>query len=103
MFMLLNVMCNKKSSTEIIITPPPSSTAVVLNADGPGNTYELINSKLTPGFEAVENPECVHSSFGRHIAEVWDADLTTEDDYIGTVNIVLKDLVVSCCCVCLIC
>ena len=77
MFMLLNVMCNKKSSTEIIITPPPSSTAVVLNADGPGNTYELINSKLTPGFEAVENPECVHSSFGRHIAEVWDADLNS--------------------------
>ncbi len=47
----------------------------VLKADGPGNTYELINSVLAPGNEAVENPECVHPAFGRHIAEVWDADL----------------------------
>ena len=48
---------------------------VILKADGPGNTYELINSVLAPGSEAVENPECVHVDFGRHIAEVWDADL----------------------------
>jgi hypothetical protein len=47
----------------------------VLNADGPGNTYELINSVLAPGYAAVENPECVHPSFGRHIAEVFDTDL----------------------------
>jgi hypothetical protein len=46
-----------------------------LEADGPGNTYELINSVLAPGSEAVENPECAHADFGRHIAEVWDADL----------------------------
>lgn len=48
---------------------------VLLEADGPGNTYELISSKLAPGYDAVENPECIHPSFGRHIAEVWDADL----------------------------
>ena len=48
----------------------------LLNADGPGNTYELINSVLAPtGGDVVENPECVHPEFGRHIAEVWDADL----------------------------
>ena len=47
----------------------------ILNADGLGNTYELINSVLAPGAEAVESPECVHPEFGRHIAEVWDADL----------------------------
>ena len=48
----------------------------MLNADGPGNTYELINSVLAPnGGDVVENPECVHPEFGRHIAEVWDADL----------------------------
>lgn len=52
-----------------------SYAQVVLNADGPGNTYELISSVLAPGADAVENPECVHSEFGRHIAEVWDADL----------------------------
>lgn len=47
----------------------------ILKADGPGNTYELINSVLAPGYEAVENPECVHTDFGRHIAEVFDEDL----------------------------
>lgn len=51
--------------------------AVTLNADGPGNTYELINSVLAPGYDVVENPECVHPSFGRHIAEVFDAALNT--------------------------
>ena len=77
MLLLLNVMCSKKTSTPPETPLPPGYTAVVLNADGPGNTYELINSKLTPGFDAVEHPECVHSSFGRHIAEVWDADLNS--------------------------
>lgn len=48
---------------------------VTLEADGPGNTYELINSVLAPDGNVVENPECVHPEFGRHITEVWDADL----------------------------
>ncbi len=48
---------------------------VKLDADGPGNTYELINSRFAPGFDAVEHPECVHPEFGRHIAEVWDDEL----------------------------
>lgn len=48
---------------------------VMLKADGLGNTYELINSVLAPGSEAVENPECAHADFGRHIAEVWDGEL----------------------------
>ena len=52
-----------------------SFSQVVLKSDGPGNTYELINSVLAPGYEAVEHPECNHSAFGRHIAEVWDEDL----------------------------
>lgn len=55
--------------------PFSSKAQIVLNADGPGNTYELINSVFAPGFNAVEDPECVHGSFGRHIAEVYDADL----------------------------
>jgi hypothetical protein len=46
---------------------------VFLRADGPGNTYELINSVL--GGEAVENPECAHGSFGRHITEAFDSEL----------------------------
>jgi hypothetical protein len=48
---------------------------VLLEADGPGNTYELINSVLAPGYNVIENPECVHPEFGRHIAEVWDSEL----------------------------
>lgn len=47
----------------------------VLEADGPGNTYELINSVLAPGYDVVESPECIHPEFGRHIAEVWDDEL----------------------------
>jgi hypothetical protein len=52
---------------------------VTLNADGPGNTYELINSKFAPSGNVVEAPDQVpegsHAAFGRHIAEVWDTDL----------------------------
>ncbi len=73
---LLNTACKKTANTQVIV-PPVVNTEVILKADGPGNTYELINSKLAPGFDAVENPECAHPSFGRHIAEVWDADLGT--------------------------
>jgi hypothetical protein len=59
--------------------------AAILKADGPGNTYELINSVLAPSANAVEHSECAasgttypyagHASFGRHIAEVYDNDL----------------------------
>ena len=56
-----------------------SHSQVVLKADGPGETYELISSVLAPGKSAVEaadhNKLGNHTSFGRHIAEVWDADL----------------------------
>ena len=61
----------------LLVTALPyiCNSQVVLKSDGPGNTYELINSVLAPGNEAVEHPECVHAAFGRHIAEVWDEDL----------------------------
>ena len=72
---LLNTMCRKKAVT-VQITPVPS-IAVTLIADGPGDTYELINSKLAPGFDVVESPDCVHPAFGRHIAEVWDTQLNS--------------------------
>ncbi|MFZ4105460.1 fibronectin type III [Flavobacterium sp.] len=59
----------------VLALPFISHSQITLKADGPGNTYELINSVLAPGSESVEHPECVHASFGRHIAEVWDTDL----------------------------
>ena len=49
--------------------------ATVLSADGPGNTYELINSVLAPGYDVTEPPDCAHTGFGRHIEEVWDNQL----------------------------
>lgn len=50
---------------------------VVLNADGPGDTYELISYVLAPGYDAVEAPDCSHPDFGRHIDEVFDTELNT--------------------------
>ena len=52
-----------------------ANSQTVLDADGPGNTYELINSVLAPGFDVVEVPDCGHAAFGRHITETWDAQL----------------------------
>lgn len=48
---------------------------VTLDADGPGDTYELISSVLAPGYDPIEEPDCDHDEFGRHIDEVFDADL----------------------------
>lgn len=49
---------------------------VTLTADGPGNTYELINSVLAnPGRNVIEAPDCSHPDFGRHIDEIFDRDL----------------------------
>lgn len=76
---------NKLSSTTqtiillLLTIPLLLHSQVVLKADGPGNTYELISSVLAPGNSAVEAADHLnlgnHTSFGRHIAEVWDADL----------------------------
>jgi hypothetical protein len=52
------------------------SAQVTLNANGPGNTYELITSVFAPGANPVEAPDVYHPwSAGRHIAEVFDTDL----------------------------
>ncbi|WP_405606587.1 heparin lyase I family protein [Polaribacter sp. Asnod1-A03] len=49
---------------------------VVLNSDGPGDTYQLINSVFAnPNRNVVEAPDCSHSDFGNHIDEVFDTDL----------------------------
>ena len=50
---------------------------VVLDADGPGNTYELITSVLAPGYNPIEVPDCNHMAFDRHIDEFFDNDLNT--------------------------
>lgn len=50
---------------------------VLLDANGPGNTYELITSVLAPGHNPIEVPDCNHSSFGEHIDEIFDNQLNT--------------------------
>ena len=46
---------------------------IVLSANGPGNTYERIDSVL--GGNAEEVPDCSHPAFGRHISEIYDSSL----------------------------
>lgn len=48
---------------------------VILDANGPGNTYEEITAVLAPGYNPIEVPDCSHNAFGRHIDEIFDADL----------------------------
>lgn len=50
---------------------------VVLDADGPGNTYTLITSIFAPGHNLIEVPDCSHAAFGDHIDEVFDNELNT--------------------------
>ena len=57
-----------------------SFSQVTLNANGPGNTYELITNVFAPGngVSAVEAPDLYHpwaAGGNRHIAEVYDNDL----------------------------
>jgi len=63
--------------TIVLEKETPTAPPVVLNADGPGNTYELITSVLAPGHDPIEVPDCNHSDFGAHIDELFDAELNT--------------------------
>lgn len=80
-FYLLVIMisagCKKNSTNNPAPMPDPIPAPLVqgvkLVADGPGNTYELINSVL--GGSAVEDPDCAHPAFGRHVTEVFDNTL----------------------------
>ena len=62
--------------TILITTIYSSNAQVVLEANGPGDTYELINSVFAlPNKDVVETPDCNHTDFGRHIDEVFDTEL----------------------------
>ncbi len=58
-----------------LFQPATLKAQVYLDADGPGETYELINSVLAPGYNVIEAPDCAHPDFGRHIEEVYDSVL----------------------------
>jgi len=59
----------------LIVLCLTANSQVVLNADGPGDTYELISSVLAPGYNPIEVPDCNHEAFGEHIDEVFDDEL----------------------------
>lgn len=60
----------------VLLVPLFMEAQTLLEANGPGNTYELINSVLAPnGGDVVETPDCAHPEFGRHIRESWDETL----------------------------
>ncbi len=61
----------------VLFTTKISIAQVVLTADGPGDTYDLITSVLAPGHNPIETPDCGHNAFGDHIDEIYDADLGT--------------------------
>lgn len=48
---------------------------VTLDADGPGNTYDLITSVFAPSHNPIEVPDCNHNAFGDHIDEIFDNEL----------------------------
>lgn len=58
----------------LLLTSSYLHAQVTLSANGPGSTYELIQSVLGSG-TAGEVPDCGHASFGRHITEEFDSQL----------------------------
>lgn len=81
---LIILACQKSEETVIpepipIPIPEPEKdnvlSEILLEAKGEGKTYELINSVFAPGYNVVEVPDCNHEAFGRHIDEVFDAQL----------------------------
>jgi len=66
---------NNSVSVQLEKAAPTGNGAIVLSANGPGNTYDLITSVLAPGHNPIEVPDCGHASFGDHIDELFDAEL----------------------------
>ncbi len=77
----------KSEFLEFYVDTIPSNNSVVINleknlgvmlsADGPGNTYDLIRSILAPGQNPIETPDCSHPEFGDHIDEIFDEELNS--------------------------
>ena len=62
----------------LLINSTVTFSQVILNANGPGTTYERITNAIAPGkgVRAVEAPDLYHPwASGRHIAEVFDTEL----------------------------
>lgn len=51
------------------------TSQVLLEPNGPGNTYSEITAVLAPNYNPIETPDCNHSAFGDHIDEVYDSSV----------------------------
>src|SRR6476659_1646601 len=93
MILLTAMVSNCRKNTTTAQQPQPQTNpstkyGVKLVADGPGNTYELINSVL--GGDATEDPDCAHPSFGRHIREEFDNTLN-KNVFVFTLHVTPDD------------
>jgi hypothetical protein len=82
---ITSATCNKNNAPAG--NQPPSSTVkygLTLKADGPGSTYELIASAF--GGDPLEDPDCAHPAFGRHVSEVFDPVLN-ENVFVFTIHV----------------
>jgi hypothetical protein len=68
--MVTSPTCNKNHAPAAIQPSSIVKYGLTLKADGPGSTYELIASAF--GGDPLENPDCAHPNFGRHVSEVFD-------------------------------
>ena len=78
----LGCACSKQKSTPIekeAIAGNGSQTTntegTTLSANGTTDTYQLINSLFGGTGDVIEAPDCSHTSFGKHITQVYDNDL----------------------------
>lgn len=58
-----------------VLTGYLCTSQVLLEPNGPGNTYSEITTVLAPNYSPIETPDCNHSAFGDHIDEVYDSSL----------------------------
>jgi hypothetical protein len=87
---IVSANCKKNKTTNPQPQPdlPAPKHGAKLIADGPGNTYELIDSVL--GGNATEDPDCAHPSFGRHIREEFDNSLN-KNVFVFTLHVTPDD------------
>jgi len=52
-----------------------NTEGTTLSANGTTETYQLINSVFGGTGDVIEAPDCSHTSFGKHITQVFDNDL----------------------------
>src|SRR5882757_1607525 len=82
---ITSITCNKNNVPAVNQASPPAvKHGLTLKADGPGSTYELIASAF--GGDPVEDPDCAHPAFGRHVSEVFDPALN-KNVFVFTIHV----------------